>query len=291
LPKARTNRGKHADSAKLNILRERLEGARRDAEAQLERLGCAKDAWRVIKRVFFDESETVRIEKRADKAGWDLFLAGARGRSGRLSYPYVIVDRAWFGPGKAGAFHLWLKVHVVNGTQALGPPERVVRPSRKLPSVKKEMLARMDDEDRRRLRLKRTSWSELSETWLHAERAAVATAALKRLHDPLATLAVGLFFGWSYFAGNLCQYRDDYASRVALDQYQKDGGQKPDNFEQAHELVKEAALPLLRKGRGPDTVAARLFRNEKLQEAIRAARGKPYSFTTLRREVRKVSCS
>jgi hypothetical protein len=285
LLKGRTNRGKPAESAKLNVLRERLEGSRRDAEAQLERLGCTKDAWRVIKDVLFDQAEAARVEKRKDKAGRKLYL------SGHLSYPYGIVDRGWFGPSKIGGFHLWLKVDAVKGNQELGPPERVARASWKLPGIKKEELASMGDEARRRLGLKRSNWTDFTEPWIQAERAAVATAALKRLDDPLATFAVGLFFGWSYVTGQLREYRDRYAERVALDQYRKDGGKRAAGVERAHEMVKDAAVPLLQKGRGPDTVAKLLHRNSEFQEAIRAERDKPYSFTTLRRLVRQFSCS
>jgi len=194
-----------AHAAALARLREQLENERRKAEAELTHRGREKDAWRLFE-VCFDGSQVERPQEPGCSAfqyGW--FGSGWGARMWNL---------AWY---RGDGFRLWLKVRSWEKIQrALGPRELMIRSGRR-PNKLPIDWTHLDAGQQRLQILQLGSFGRISDSWLWAERAAVAAAAIERLNDPLVTFAVGLFFAHSHAVEDEQQRWQDYADRILMD--------------------------------------------------------------------------
>lgn len=189
--------------------------------------------------------------------------------------------RAW---AQCVTLHLaWLKVHGPTVDKVLGPRTRVTRPAR---------ARQISAHPTRREHLLKISFTETTQEWRNAARAALADAALRTLDDPLSIFAAGVSLGQSYLAEvHARQARPQLAERAVLD-FQSDAGHQThkgylaQRVKLAEAIVYSAARKLARHHRGPDSTARLLEMNAELQRIVKKLRGKPYTFNRLRQIVR-----
>ncbi len=271
------------------LLGELLEEEHKLAEAELQQLGCKKGAWRVFE--LCSESEAARyVVADGNNVTLKSWIAW---RSGDIrSIRVRVIELARRRP--EGRPLLFLKVRWDEAVKLLGPPSQTERAAWKRPA--RVDLARMDEQAKEQLRLKLTTVTAATPSWVAAQRAAVAVGALARLDDPLVIFAAGIFFGTCYANVAGRKLRDDFAKRVVLDKYSEAGRTKHDaeKLQQLHERIRSEHQRLVRDGMAPTKAAWAISATPAIQTplqqlaeylGLRPWRGAFYTFPAIRKIV------